>query len=91
MPESRRRKIESHKHDIAEYLHELDEADDAALWEKASANLHDVLVVHRRGARDPEIADMRDEQLAVAFRDAVDRFMLSRGSVGCVVREGDGE
>lgn len=91
MPETRRRKIEEHKRSIAGYLHELDEADDPALWEEADAQLHDVLVVHRRVARDPEIAAMSDDQLAqLAFRDAVEGFMLSRGSVGCVVREGEG-
>jgi hypothetical protein len=89
MPDGRRRKIEKHKRDIASYLDELDEADDADLWEEADAKLHDVLVVYRRVASDPEIAAMSDEQLAqLAFRDAVEGFLLSRGSVGCVVREG---
>jgi hypothetical protein len=91
MPETRRRKIEKHKRNIAEHLDELDQADDADLWEEADAKLHDVLVVYRRVASDPEMASLSDEQLAqIAFRDAVEGFLLSRGSVACPLREGDG-
>jgi hypothetical protein len=91
MPILRRLKIEKHKHEIAEYLEELDKADNPALSEKASAKLHDVLVVYRRVASDPEMASLSDEQLAqLAFRDAVDGFLLSRGSVACPLRKGDG-
>jgi hypothetical protein len=101
MPETRRRKIEAHKRNIAEHLNELDAADDVDLWEEADAKLHDVLVVYRRVASDPEMASLSDEQLAqIEFRESVEKFIdakfprvgvrPSRRSIGCPMRERNG-
>jgi Mg/Co/Ni transporter MgtE len=60
MLNARRRKIEKHKRDIASYLDELDEADDADLWEEMDGKMFDVMLVYRRSQESPETFTFSD-------------------------------